>query len=52
MIKYNKINDLFGGGIACVNAGDKDNSFRCLVTRLSETGGRVFLYLNNNNKGV
>ena len=51
MKKYNKINDLFwGGGIACINAGGKDNSFRCLMTRLSETGGRVFLYLNN--KGV
>ena len=34
-----------GGGIACINAGGKDNSFRCLVTRLSETDGRVFLCL-------
>ena len=34
-----------GGGIACINAGVKDNSFRCLMTRLSETGGRVFLCL-------
>ena len=34
-----------GGGIACINAGVKDNSFRCLMMRLSETDGRVFLYL-------
>ena len=47
---FNEINELFwGGGIACINAGVKDNSFRCLMTRLSETGGRVFLCLK---KGV
>ena len=50
---FNEINELFwGGGIACINAGVKDNSFRCLMTRLSETDGRVFLCLINNNKGV
>ena len=49
----NKIKELFrGGGIACFNAGGKDNSFRYLVARLSETGGRVFLCLKNNNEGV